>query len=100
MEISAACELNIKIFKGPKGVDAIPIRRNLARHFSIITANVTQHLIISYHKIAVVESGRLRTPSSLSELASLDALLEKGNFGELQRVLFFHVPSRVPVPLP
>jgi hypothetical protein len=31
MEISAACGLNTKISKGPKGVEAIPIRRNLAR---------------------------------------------------------------------
>ncbi|KAJ7280786.1 hypothetical protein C8J57DRAFT_1057545, partial [Mycena rebaudengoi] len=51
--------------------------------FSLITANVTQHLIISYHKIADIESGRLRAPSSRPELASLDiarTLLERGNF--------------------
>ncbi|KAJ7280884.1 hypothetical protein C8J57DRAFT_1464253 [Mycena rebaudengoi] len=50
--------------------------------FSLITANVIQHLIISYHKIADVQSGRL-APSSLAELANLDiarALLERGNF--------------------
>jgi hypothetical protein len=50
--------------------------------FSLTTANVTQHLI-SYYKIANVESGRLRAPSSLPELASLGiapALLEMANF--------------------
>ncbi|KAJ7280727.1 Gti1/Pac2 family-domain-containing protein [Mycena rebaudengoi] len=54
----------------------------MKKTFSLTTANVTQHLI-SYYKIADVESGRLRAPSSLPELASLDiapALLERGNF--------------------
>jgi hypothetical protein len=39
--------------------------------------------LISYYKIADVESGRLRALSSLPELASLDiapALFERGDF--------------------
>jgi hypothetical protein len=51
--------------------------------FSLITANVTWLLIISYHKIADVESGHLRAPPLFPEFASLDiapALLERGNF--------------------
>jgi hypothetical protein len=61
---------------------------------SLITANFTQYLIISYHKITDVESGRLRAPSSLPELASLDiahTLLERGDFGEVSVWPFFLV---------
>ena len=39
--------------------------------FSLTIGGVSQHLI-SYYKIEDVEQGRLRTPSSLPELASLD----------------------------
>ena len=39
--------------------------------FSLTIGGVAQHLI-SYYKIEDVEQGRLRTPSSLPELASLD----------------------------
>jgi hypothetical protein len=72
-----------------------PTLTPLQTTLSLITANVIQHLIISYHKIADVQSGRL-APSSLAELAKLDivsALLERGDFGELQRVLFPSFPS-------
>lgn len=43
--------------------------------FSLTIAGVSQHLI-SYYKIEDVEQGRLRTPSSLPELASLDISAE------------------------
>ncbi|KAJ7280879.1 hypothetical protein C8J57DRAFT_1501079 [Mycena rebaudengoi] len=59
-----------------------PTLTPLQTTLSLITANVIQHLIISYHKIADVQSGRL-APSSLAELAKLDivsALLERGDF--------------------
>ncbi|KAJ7631825.1 Gti1/Pac2 family-domain-containing protein, partial [Mycena rosella] len=54
----------------------------MKKTFSLTIANATHHLI-SYYKIADVESGRLRAPSSLPELASLDiapSLLARGNF--------------------
>ncbi|KAJ6629839.1 Gti1/Pac2 family-domain-containing protein [Mycena sp. CBHHK59/15] len=54
----------------------------MKKTFSLTIAGVAQHLI-SYYKIADVESGRLRAPSSLPELASLDiapALLDKAHF--------------------
>ncbi|KAJ6521667.1 Gti1/Pac2 family-domain-containing protein [Mycena vulgaris] len=44
---------------------------NSLQTFSLTLDGVPQHLI-SYYKIADVESGRLRAPSSLPELASLD----------------------------
>ncbi|KAJ6463728.1 Gti1/Pac2 family-domain-containing protein, partial [Mycena vitilis] len=53
-----------------------------ARTFSVNIAGVPQHLI-SYYKVSDVESGRLRTPSFLPELAALEinpTLLERGNF--------------------
>ncbi|KAJ7252961.1 hypothetical protein C8J57DRAFT_1722697 [Mycena rebaudengoi] len=65
---------------GRAGVDP---HRERTLTFSLITANVTWLLIISYHKIADVESGRLRAPPLFPEFASLDiapALLERGNF--------------------
>ena len=39
--------------------------------FSLTIGGVTQHLV-SYYKVADVESGRLRAPSTLPELATLD----------------------------
>ncbi|KAJ7113143.1 Gti1/Pac2 family-domain-containing protein [Mycena epipterygia] len=54
----------------------------MKKTFSVTIAGVAQHLI-SYYKISDVESGRLRAPSSLPELASLDispTLLERDNF--------------------
>ncbi|KAF7334613.1 hypothetical protein MVEN_02291500 [Mycena venus] len=54
----------------------------MKKTFSLTIAGVAQHLI-SYYKVSDVESGRLRAPSSLPELASLDispTLLERGNF--------------------
>ncbi|KAJ7248045.1 hypothetical protein C8J57DRAFT_1522597 [Mycena rebaudengoi] len=67
---------------------------------SLITANHTQYLIISYHKITDVESGRLRAPSSLPELASLDiahTLLERGDFAPALHFDFVsHFSSRPP----
>ncbi|KAL5480243.1 SGE1 [Sanghuangporus weigelae] len=43
----------------------------MKKTFSLTIGGVSQHLI-SYYKIEDVEQGRLRTPSSLPELASLD----------------------------
>ncbi|EPS96773.1 hypothetical protein FOMPIDRAFT_1167180 [Fomitopsis schrenkii] len=43
----------------------------MKKTFSLTIAGVAQHLI-SYYKIEDVEKGRLRSPSSLPELASLD----------------------------
>ncbi|KIJ19386.1 hypothetical protein PAXINDRAFT_166582 [Paxillus involutus ATCC 200175] len=43
----------------------------MKKTFSLTIAGVSQHLI-SYYKIEDVEQGRLRSPSSLPELASLD----------------------------
>ncbi|KAJ3479370.1 hypothetical protein NLJ89_g12331 [Agrocybe chaxingu] len=43
----------------------------MKKTFSLTIAGVAQHLI-SYYKIEDVENGRLRCPSSLPELASLD----------------------------
>ncbi|KAH8105347.1 Gti1/Pac2 family-domain-containing protein [Cristinia sonorae] len=43
----------------------------MKKTFSLTIAGVAQHLI-SYYKIEDVEQGRLRSPSSLPELASLD----------------------------
>ncbi|KAJ7238255.1 Gti1/Pac2 family-domain-containing protein, partial [Mycena haematopus] len=54
----------------------------MKKTFSLTIAGVAQHLI-SYYKVSDVESGRLRAPSTLPELASLDispTLLEHGNF--------------------
>jgi len=42
----------------------------LTQTFSLSIGGVSQHLI-SYYKVEDVQSGRLRSPSSLSELASL-----------------------------
>ena len=39
--------------------------------FSLTIDGVTQHLI-SYYKVEDIEEGRLRSPSSLPEIASLD----------------------------
>jgi len=43
----------------------------LSQTFSLTIEGVTQHLI-SYYKVEDVEEGRLRSPSSLPEIASLD----------------------------
>jgi len=43
----------------------------MKKTFSLSINGTSQHLI-SYYKVADVEQGRLRTPSSLPELASLD----------------------------
>ncbi|KAF8623876.1 hypothetical protein AX17_007278 [Amanita inopinata Kibby_2008] len=43
----------------------------MKKTFSLTIGGVSQHLI-SYYKVEDVESGRLRSPSSLPELASLD----------------------------
>ncbi|KAK2464993.1 hypothetical protein APHAL10511_003069 [Amanita phalloides] len=43
----------------------------MKKTFSLTIGGVAQHLI-SYYKVEDVESGRLRSPSSLPELASLD----------------------------
>ncbi|KJA18928.1 hypothetical protein HYPSUDRAFT_112113, partial [Hypholoma sublateritium FD-334 SS-4] len=43
----------------------------MKKTFSVTIGGVAQHLI-SYYKIADVETGRLRPPSSLPELAALD----------------------------
>ncbi|KAJ6479611.1 Gti1/Pac2 family-domain-containing protein [Mycena sanguinolenta] len=54
----------------------------MKKTFSLTIAGVAQHLV-SYYKVSDVESGRLRSPSTLPELASLDispSLLERGNF--------------------
>ncbi|KAJ7720053.1 Gti1/Pac2 family-domain-containing protein, partial [Mycena metata] len=54
----------------------------MKKTFSVHISGVAQHLI-SYYKVSDVESGRLRAPSSLPELASLDinpTLLQHGNF--------------------
>ncbi|KAJ6589430.1 Gti1/Pac2 family-domain-containing protein [Mycena capillaripes] len=54
----------------------------MKKTFSLSIAGVAQHLI-SYYKVSDVESGRLRAPSSLPELATLEispTLLERGNF--------------------
>ncbi|KAJ7364652.1 Gti1/Pac2 family-domain-containing protein [Mycena albidolilacea] len=54
----------------------------MKKTFSLTISGVAQHLI-SYYKVSDVESGRLRAPSSLPELASLDispTLLDRGNF--------------------
>ncbi|KAJ7073506.1 Gti1/Pac2 family-domain-containing protein [Mycena belliarum] len=54
----------------------------MKKTFSVTIAGTAQHLI-SYYKITDVTSGRLRAPSSLPELASLDIaapLLAPGNF--------------------
>ncbi|KAF7293154.1 hypothetical protein HMN09_01193400 [Mycena chlorophos] len=48
-----------------------------------MTIDGTTHHLISYYKIADVTAGRLRVPSTLPELASLDispAFLDKANF--------------------
>ncbi|KAJ7202656.1 Gti1/Pac2 family-domain-containing protein [Mycena pura] len=54
----------------------------MKKTFSLTIGGVAQHLI-SYYKISDVEAGRLRAPSTLPELASLDispSLLDKGHF--------------------
>ncbi|KAK6992147.1 Gti1/Pac2 family-domain-containing protein [Favolaschia claudopus] len=43
----------------------------MKKTFSVTIAGTSQHLI-SYYKVSDVESGRLRAPSTLPELASLD----------------------------
>ncbi|KAJ7177315.1 Gti1/Pac2 family-domain-containing protein [Mycena crocata] len=56
--------------------------------FSVTLPGGVQHLI-SYYKISDVTSGRLRCPSSLPELASLDispALLARVNFRYLPKI--------------
>lgn len=56
--------------------------------FSLTIAGVSQHLI-SYYKVADVESGRLRSPSSLPELATLEIspeYLDKVHFRQPPRV--------------
>jgi len=56
--------------------------RTCIQTFSLVIDGVAQHLI-SYYRIEDVESGRLRSPSSLPELASLDIspeLLDKTHF--------------------
>ena len=56
--------------------------------FSLMIGGVSQHLI-SYSKLEDVEQGRLRSPSSLPELASLDISLEyldKTHFGNPPKV--------------
>ncbi|KAJ7510982.1 hypothetical protein B0H11DRAFT_1700790 [Mycena galericulata] len=63
----------------------------------------TQHLI-SYYLPADVAAGRLRAPSSLPELASLEiaeGLLERGNFRWVGRLLllFPHTPPILPFAL-
>ncbi|KDQ17404.1 hypothetical protein BOTBODRAFT_105739 [Botryobasidium botryosum FD-172 SS1] len=62
----------------------------MKKTFSLTIRGTTHHLI-SYYKIDDVESGRLRTPSSLPELASLDIspdYLDKTHF---------RVPPRIEV---
>ncbi|KAF8127314.1 Gti1/Pac2 family-domain-containing protein, partial [Mycena galopus ATCC 62051] len=54
----------------------------MKKTFSLTIGGVPQHLI-SYYKVSDVEAGRLRAPSTLPELASLDispTLLDHGNF--------------------
>ncbi|KAF8142856.1 Gti1/Pac2 family-domain-containing protein [Mycena galopus ATCC 62051] len=54
----------------------------MKKTFSLTIGGVPQHLI-SYYKVSDVEAGRLRAPSTLPELASLDispTLLDRGNF--------------------
>lgn len=56
--------------------------------FSLTIAGVSQHLI-SYYRVADVENGRLRSPSSLPELATLEIspeYLEKTHFRQPPRV--------------
>lgn len=48
-----------------------PVFSRFSQTFSLTIRGVSQHLI-SYYKIEDVEQGRLRSPSSLPELASLD----------------------------
>ncbi|KAJ7122703.1 Gti1/Pac2 family-domain-containing protein [Mycena crocata] len=60
----------------------------MKKTFSVTLSGVSQHLI-SYYKISDVTSGRLRSPSSLPELASLDispALLDRANFRYLPKM--------------
>ncbi|KAJ6479603.1 hypothetical protein C8R45DRAFT_354227 [Mycena sanguinolenta] len=71
----------------------------MKKTFSLTIAGVAQHLV-SYYKVSDVESGRLRSPSTLPELTSLDispSLLERGNFRCLPklevRFAFLLVPS-------
>ncbi|KAH6905027.1 Gti1/Pac2 family-domain-containing protein [Coprinopsis sp. MPI-PUGE-AT-0042] len=60
----------------------------MKKTFSLTIAGVAQHLI-SYYKIEDVENGRLRTPSSLPELASLEIspeYLDKTHFRNAPKV--------------
>ncbi|KIJ53337.1 hypothetical protein M422DRAFT_155253 [Sphaerobolus stellatus SS14] len=60
----------------------------MKKTFSVTIGGVAQHLI-SYYKVEDVENGRLRTPSSLPELASLEIspeYLDKTHFRVPPRV--------------
>jgi hypothetical protein len=62
----------------------------ISQTFSLTIAGVPQHLI-SYYKPADVESGRLRTPSSVPELAALEIAAEY-----LDKT-HFRIPPRIDV---
>jgi hypothetical protein len=62
----------------------------ISQTFSLTIAGVSQHLI-SYYKPADVESGRLRTPSSVPELAALEIAAEY-----LDKT-HFRIPPRIDV---
>jgi hypothetical protein len=62
----------------------------MKKTFSLTLPNTTQtHHIVSYYKVADVEAGRLRTPSSLPEFAALEIspeFLDKTHFRVQPRV--------------